>query len=173
MPVSSVLTNLFSTSTNLRLDDSSSCSNVVGQVSGTAGVFDNGVTELFVVRSTSPAATEACLSDMTSAVNQRTGGNYMAMVTSETTASRAAATMATESLQSASTRFHSMASLYANTTDLTYYGPKYITPDIVMGLLVVAILLIILFVGMCCVMSIESPLRFATPSQKLNIGKEY
>jgi uncharacterized membrane protein len=124
--------------------------------------------------------TEACLSSITNSVSQRTEGQYLALLSSDHSPASLAASMllhanAAGPHSSAKTAASSSVSSSGCIDDFGQEctGVQYVTPTIVIGLLIVAILLIILFIGICCVMSIQTPLRYATPSQKLVIGKEY
>jgi hypothetical protein len=116
-------------------------------------------------------------------VSQRTGGSYLALLSTDRSAASQAAQwlmQARNDMASLDTATSTSSSSTTNTTTgciddfgQACDGVQYVTSGIFIGLLVVAFLLIILFVGICSVMSIQSPLRFATPNQKLVIGKEY
>jgi len=190
---SELLANTFANSISLSLD-TASCEYVVDAIEKRADSFADGNTHLFLIKSADPATTEACLSAVTSAVNTATSGKFVALLSADAAPSSLVSfhstsrpSFSTQSLiASPSHNVHSSSSSKPQTQsrvsvfdvvtgldDPDFTGPLYITPAIIIGLLTVAFLLVILFTGLCCTMAIQAPLRYATPSGKLVIGKEH
>jgi len=167
---SDIITNAFAQQSILSLSLDSkreSCESLITSIEEFAAAndnkFDNQKTELIMIKSTDTDATEACLSSVTSSVSSSTNGRFVMLLSSEYPS---IPSLQSTPVTSDSSRLRVMA-------DSSDTGPLYITPGIIIGLLVIAFLLVVLFVGICATMSIQAPLRFATPTQKLVVGKEH
>jgi len=176
------------------------CESLVSRVSNAINeltLAENQTPDLILVQANQQSANlEACLASVTAVLSSSTS-KFLVLFSADSTASNLAVpsfhshstprpSFSTMSLLNANTlsmindngnnndiRVQDTSASSSNSSDSDDTGPQFITSSILIGLLTVAFLLIILFVGLCCTMSIQAPLRFATPSQKLSIGKEY
>jgi hypothetical protein len=164
-------------STKLAADSTADCDNLLARLSGDkfSSIFSNGVPDLLLVTSEDISSTNACIKRVSEKVSKLTSGRYVGLFTAET-ATPAVRTVFAEGLsaaallQSSAPITHSTNGLAARPQD-NYIGPQFITPTILIGLLIAGLLLFWLLLIICCVMSVQPPLRFAT--QRLTVGKEY
>jgi len=155
------------------------CESLLSRLAGDkfASIYRNGKTDAIVIKAQSVAAADACVSRVSDLVNQLTAGQFVALFSAEA----ADVHVATEfpSPRQSVPLFSTMAAFrplavpplppFTNTT--IYYGPQYITANILIGLLCALLVIVTALCGVSCLMNIKPPLRFAT--QRLNVGREY
>jgi len=157
--------------TSERID--ANCEDLVNSLN--ADIFGNGKTELVVANVRAGQA--SCLTQLDSYIAEQSKGNFIGLLSGEVptaikTEYISAPAMLETSDDSFAHTFNTAAlseTLDANIT--SSQSVEYVTPDIMTGLLVSLILLIILFGGLTCLLSIESPVRYGT--QRLVLAKEY
>jgi len=117
---------------------------------------------------------DAVMRHIVDAVASRAHGNFVAVLTAERASHiqvifPSDAHHASRVLLSSNELFASATAGVAKNSSLV--GPKYITSNILLGLVMVAFLLLVLFVGINVITSIEEPVRF--PRRHLHVKKEY
>jgi hypothetical protein len=172
--------------TDLHLDSTASCETLLSRLGSDKlrSIFSNGVPDVLLVTSDDVSTTNACIKRVNDKVSKLTSGNYVGLFTAESV-NPAVRNVFGDSISAASLLQTSAPiktqALTATVTDVNFrcdkpqdvgcYGPQYLTGTILIGLLIAGLLIFTLLLAVCCVMSVQPPLRFAT--QRLTVGKEY
>jgi len=164
-------------------DETDSCDKLISRLSQDkfSSIFTDAKCQVVLVSATSLAAADSCVGRVSAAVDRMTNGNFVALLSADL-AEHAVATSFPSYRSYAAYPSFSTASFssmgygqvlplppFTNTT--VYYGPQFITANILIGLIISLLILVVALCGISCLMDIKPPLRFAT--QKLNVGREY
>jgi len=164
-------------------DETDSCDKLIMRLKADkfSSLFTDEKCQIVLVSATSLAAADSCVGRVSAAVDRLTSGNFVALLSADLAEHTVATSFpsyrsyaAYPSFSTAS--FSTMGYVqvpplppFTNTT--VYYGPQYITANILIGLIISLMVLVVALCGISCLMDIKPPLRFAT--QKLNVGREY
>lgn len=158
-PVSSTLANLFEGNVH----QTTNCEAAIELLSG--AVSNNGVTDLVLLSvQTQAGLTVECLDGLTGVAK-----NYIAIVSADQSDRR----IVTEFPQSAELKGANRKLMAAEGAVLPYVwlGPQFILPAILLGLFFMFGFIFVVLVGVCCLMQIQTPIRF--PHSNLRPPKEY
>jgi len=157
--VSSAVTSLFAEGS---VHQTTQCEEAVEMLSG---VLNNGVTDLVLLSvQTQPGLTVECLNALT-----RAAKNYIAIVSADHSDRR----IVTEFPQPVAGLKGANRKLLSTVQAELYLwpGPQYILPNILLGLFFMFGFIFVVLVGVCCLMQIQTPIRF--PHTNLRPPKEY
>jgi len=156
----------------------SNCGAILMQIRDNAELFGNGATDLLTLRPQAGAELDSqCVKRIMELVSAKTNNNVIF------TASADEPTQIITDFPSESVHSHQLYSLERDNklrSLLETQGPQnvttpgalqYISTPILTGLMLSFVLLIFLFIGVGCLMSIDAPQRFAT--EALPVPKEY
>jgi len=135
---------------------------------GHSNVFASGVTDLLIVcfdnSSRSLASYDALLGEMTALLSNSTSGNYVALFTANTPSPSSLLWQFPEEqvFPGIPPAFLHLA-LPNNNANIT--SLNYLSGPILESLVVVFILLTMLFVGLCCLLDVQTPDRFENPNK--------
>lgn len=144
-----------------------------------ASTFSNKVTDLVVVKADQTSS--ACLERVMKHIRDNTNGDFIAVVTAEAPSSLIQTSFeATPTPQSLSAKRPTTSSVHSAAPITTqgvannqwgYPGVTKMNSGALIALLISGFLLLILLIGVCCLGSVETPVRFA--HQPMPVGKEY
>jgi len=146
------------------------CEAILSGLASHDAIFHNGATDLLLIQPHSLDG--ACMDRILTAVTSLSRpGHMLALFTADSTGAPPVVTtfVGEEVGRLAQRRLLASAAMNASTT--TIVGIQYVNAPILAGLALSFLMLIFLWVGVSCLMSIQAPVRFA--SQALPVPKEY
>jgi len=152
----------------------SGCDALLSSLNEEPALLSNGIADLVLLQGdTYDAAMGECMNRMISAVSQK-NARYVAVLTAD--APSVDVNMEFPAGPSSALPLHYRRLLTVPLQDNTngnYTGPQYITPTILWALLLGFFLLFILWTAISCLMTVETPVRFAEEPPRHSLSKEY
>lgn len=152
----------------------SNCGNILMQIRDNSELFGNDATDLLTLRSEDNTPLDgACVKRIIELVSAKTKNNVVFTLSSDEP-TQIITDFESEAVQSQLYSLNSdkqMRSLLDATKNATPGKVQYVSTPILTGLLLSFVMLIFLFIGVSCLMSIDAPQRFAT--EALPVPKEY
>lgn len=156
---------------SLKALNGNDCQALTEHIQESAALLSNGVTDILYFPSLSYSTDSECMNQLTAQVSEMTGGNFIGVASAQQAAAKVQTRFTTQSYAQAQGAASSDSSLLARRgvrtqasavpdEDPEYTGPQFINSTIMLGLLVVFFMLFILYIGLCCMVSIERPVRF-------------
>jgi len=150
-------------------------------------IFTNGLTDLILLSYDDTQDHENCMSRVVSHVSKNTNGAYVALLTSEPSATPVQMVFAdgtepasfwnapvsmTEFAAGASPSSPKVRTMApASSYYASYPGVTRVTPNTMVALFLAFFMVFVIYTGATCVMSVETPVRFS--STPLQLAKEY
>jgi hypothetical protein len=163
------------------------CNALLNHLQEDPAIFSNGLTDLILLSYDDTQDHENCMSRVVSHVDSHTNGAFVALVTGEPSHAPIKMVFA-DGTEPASfwngpfvlADFSSdldkpqnpkILSIYNNSYWTTYPGVTRVTPNTMVALFLAFFMVFVIYTGVTCVMSIETPVRFGTAP--LQLAKEY
>eukprot|EP00808_Paulinella_micropora_P030845 g53586.t1 len=163
------------------LDRIEACNDLISDIQNNAGMFENGVTDLVLVRFRHAEEEVAgeCLRKVMTVVRRATS-KYLALYSADSAPGVHAPTKLTldaNMLNAAQRR--SMLEPATNTNNFTYEcekygycGPVYVTGDIMFAILLVLFMIFVFWTGVASLLEVSAPPRFAYQNLSHSLAKE-
>jgi hypothetical protein len=163
------------------------CNALLNHLQEDPAIFSNGLTDLILLSYDDTQDHENCMSRVVSHVDSHTNGAFVAVLTGEpshvpikmvfadgtepTSFWNGPLVMTEFSLDSNKPQNPKILSVYNNAYWTTYPGVTRVTPNTLGALFFAFFMDFVIYTGVTCVMSIETPVRFGTAP--LQLAKEY
>jgi len=153
----------------------SGCDALLNHLTEHPHIYSNAEPDLVLVKYSIMDRSDQCMARITDHINQKSGGNYLAVFSADRASAAPLQTSFAEtdahlSGTNLARRMNTFATATANRTTV-FPGVTVVTPSVLWGLILALIMIIALSCGVCWIQSIETPARFT--STPLQLSKEY